>query len=159
LIERTLNLLAALKTDPVVVASGENPYAFLKYPVIHDVYPDKGPLGGVYTALCHAKTPLLILTCDMPFLTPKILNRLCDAFYESHPPVVIFERKGDFMQPFPGIYSDVLAVKMKQYIEEGNLSMQYLLGEVTDKRSLEITDEAKQFLNVNRADDLPDRSQ
>jgi molybdopterin-guanine dinucleotide biosynthesis protein A len=55
-----------------------------------DTIPDEqgglGPLGGISTALAHATTDrLLIVACDMPFLTPAFLaflagaGRDCDA--------------------------------------------------------------------------------
>jgi molybdopterin-guanine dinucleotide biosynthesis protein A len=53
-----------------------------------DVFPDEqaglGPLGGISTALAHARTDrLLIVACDMPFLTPGFLTFLAGAGHEA----------------------------------------------------------------------------
>jgi molybdopterin-guanine dinucleotide biosynthesis protein A len=47
---------------------------------IPDEQPGLGPLGGIATALAHARTDrLVIVACDMPFLTPAFLRFLAGA--------------------------------------------------------------------------------
>jgi len=42
-----------------------------------DLIPQCGPLGGVYTALRTTKAEgVLVLSCDMPFISSQLLNRL-----------------------------------------------------------------------------------
>ena len=42
-----------------------------------DVLPDKGSLGGIYTALTHSSQPYtLALACDMPFVNPALLRHM-----------------------------------------------------------------------------------
>ena len=77
LIERAVSLLNELGLKPVVAARKEMDYTFLKCVTICDKLPDLGPLGGLYTAMTIFKnTPFLVLTCDMPALTPSILSDL-----------------------------------------------------------------------------------
>jgi len=46
-------------------------------PVIADRIAGAGSLGGLYTALLEAPTEqVLLITCDMPFLTRPLLARL-----------------------------------------------------------------------------------
>jgi molybdopterin-guanine dinucleotide biosynthesis protein A len=52
-------------------------YSSLGYPVIVDLYPGEGPLGGILTALTHTAADWnLIAACDMPGLTVKFLRKL-----------------------------------------------------------------------------------
>ena len=43
----------------------------------HDLVPRCGPLGGVYTALQTTRAEIVVfLSCDMPFVTPAVLEGL-----------------------------------------------------------------------------------
>lgn len=43
-----------------------------------DVVPGAGPLGGIYTALSYAKfAQVLIVACDLPFITGELVEYLC----------------------------------------------------------------------------------
>jgi molybdopterin-guanine dinucleotide biosynthesis protein A len=43
--------------------------------LFEDIMPEHGALGGIYTALYHAKTPyIFVCACDMPFLNPSFIR-------------------------------------------------------------------------------------
>ncbi|MBT1063735.1 molybdenum cofactor guanylyltransferase [Bowmanella sp. Y26] len=46
-----------------------------------DIYPDAGPLGGIYSALMHQTigSSLVVLPVDMPFASPELLQHLINA--------------------------------------------------------------------------------
>src|SRR5258705_7435149 len=52
-------------------------YAHLGLPVVEDIYPGAGPLGGLYAALTNSNVDWsLVVACDMPHLTPEFLQLL-----------------------------------------------------------------------------------
>jgi molybdopterin-guanine dinucleotide biosynthesis protein A len=68
---------ATLVGDPVR-------YAGLGYPVIPDLYPGEGPLGGILTALRNTSADWnLVTACDMPQLDPELLRGLLKTAAES----------------------------------------------------------------------------
>lgn len=49
-----------------------------------DAYPGEGPLGGVITALRGAQhNSVVVLSCDMPFLTPAVVSSLLRGLSEA----------------------------------------------------------------------------
>jgi len=92
LIEFQGSTLAASIAESVRSAAGNvtlvgppERYRELGYTVIADRAPNRGPLGGVHTALLASRAEWnLILACDMPFVTAALLEELF-AVAESGP--------------------------------------------------------------------------
>ncbi|MBM4422118.1 MAG: molybdenum cofactor guanylyltransferase [Chloroflexi bacterium] len=74
MIERIIEQTAGLG-DQIIVANSPEEYAHLGLPIVADVLPDKGALGGVYTCI-HAATQhyVLVTACDMPFVNRPLLE-------------------------------------------------------------------------------------
>ena len=83
MLARTADLLAAC-TDGVAIscrapASGEAVPALPGIRSIPDAEPGLGPFGGVWAALRELRQPLLVLSCDLPFMDAPTLRRLIDV--------------------------------------------------------------------------------
>lgn len=103
LIERVLAAVVPLACPSFIVARQESDHAHLGLPVVADRHPGAGPLGGLCTALHHTTTPsLLLLACDLPFLTPAFLR-----FLAAHPGAhqVLLPRSAEGPQPLCARYS------------------------------------------------------
>jgi molybdenum cofactor guanylyltransferase len=75
-------VIAALGTGlPVMVVGRERPEGWRYDDVrfVIDQVPDRGPLGGLATALEVSGTSVLALACDMPFVTTEALRWLIGA--------------------------------------------------------------------------------
>lgn len=76
-IERVIERVSPLTDDLFINANETGKYLPLGLPVRPDVYPDKAALGGIYSAIYHARHPqVLVVACDMPFLNPALLAYL-----------------------------------------------------------------------------------
>ncbi len=80
------------------------PELFDIYPVrvITDIYPRKGPIAGIHAALSSiAGDRLFLLSCDMPFVRPELMNYMLEqaAAYDAVVPVV-----GGQIQPTAAVY-------------------------------------------------------
>ncbi len=74
---RQLVLLRGLTPHILVVANDAAPFRKTGVPMIPDRIKGAGALGGLYTALVEAPTEqVLVIACDMPFLTAPFLTRL-----------------------------------------------------------------------------------
>lgn len=77
---RVVDALAAGGCDPVVLVGGD-PAALepIGAPVVADLVPDVGPLGGIATALRTLGGPVLVVACDLPLLTPAVVAAVLRA--------------------------------------------------------------------------------
>ncbi len=85
LIEAVVELLKP-DYEPVRILAGQSPvtpYAALGVAVQPDRRPRSGPLGGIHTALTTADRDIvLVVACDLPFLTREFLGGLSNLLSE-----------------------------------------------------------------------------
>ena len=76
MISHIIEILDKLNLKTSIVSSNEEYLKFGK-PVYKDVISNKGPLGGLYTALEYSQAPMvLLLACDMPSINRKGIQSL-----------------------------------------------------------------------------------
>jgi len=81
LLQRVIDRLAGLVDEYVIVSAvgQELPEVVVPVPpsVVEDIYPETGPLGGIYTGLKAARAPVgLAVACDMPLLQRPLVAEL-----------------------------------------------------------------------------------
>jgi len=103
LVNRVVAVMREVFGDLLMVTNTPEVYADLGLPMVGDVWPEKGSLGGVYSAIYHVTTPYcLVVACDMPFLNAAIMRYLITqmADYDVIIPDVL-----DELQTLHAIYS------------------------------------------------------
>jgi molybdopterin-guanine dinucleotide biosynthesis protein A len=126
--------------------------------VVTDRLPNAGALGGLYTALCEAAgSHVLVVACDLPFVTTALLAKLISLADSTRDAVV--PRSTDGLQPLCAVYARRLADEVRRRIESGRLKIQDLLGTIRVREfgPAEIATfdlEGRLFFNVNTPDDL-----
>jgi molybdenum cofactor guanylyltransferase len=126
------------------------------YRCIPDSSIEKGPLGGILTAMEHTKSDnVLILSCDMPFIQSAIVSefiRACDWTYDA-----CVARLGNEVQPLFGVYAKRVLPQILALLSSNRLSMRTLLEEISvcyvdvDKFA---SFEERTFANINTREDL-----
>jgi len=102
--ERVARAVAAAAGRAVLVGSPER-YGALGYPVIADLYPGEGPLGGILTALDHTGAEWnLLAACDMPGLTETWLGALLDAAGRTRADVTLPVGPSGRLETLCGVY-------------------------------------------------------
>ena len=124
LIERVLAAAYPLGY-PRVIIGDPVAYGQLGLPVHPDRRPKLGPLGGLYTALSATTAPVLLLACDLPFLTPAFLRYLVSR-RGSHQAVVPHTATG--LQPLCALYEPSCLAAVETAIQADQLSMRDLLS-------------------------------
>jgi len=74
LVQRVMTRVAHLADEVIVTTKKPEAYGFLGVPLVKDLIPGMGSLGGLYTALATAIHPLVgLVACDLPFANPNLL--------------------------------------------------------------------------------------
>lgn len=112
--------------ERVVLVANNQDYHHLGVPVIPDAIADKGPVGGIYTALNSCSAPwILIMSCDMPFVTWHEIRFLCEHVTEDVN-VVVSVSQGK-RQPMFALYSKRIIHLLEECIQHDDLKMGYIL--------------------------------
>lgn len=118
--------------------------------VIEDVYKEKGPVGGIYTALKDAQDEVLVLSVDTPFIKEKHINKLLEQHQQGHITLAYSEAK---MYPLCGMYPYQLVDVLESSILENRLKlMQFIEEQGYQKVNFEFTMLEK--MNINTLDAL-----
>lgn len=140
--------------DRIIIISGNEKYKEFGYEVYPDIIEDKGPVGGIYTALNHSDTELaLCVSCDTPFVTTELLKGLIDESEGNRVTLYSFNGK---LQPVISVYQTNVVSLIKGFLDE-NLLKLMLVNESLNCKIISIGSkdfDEKVFFNVNTPEDL-----
>jgi molybdopterin-guanine dinucleotide biosynthesis protein A len=157
LLKRILDTLAALSDDLLVVADEQRELAHLRVPIVPDVQPGLGALGGIYSGLRAMRYERgLFVACDMPMLNPELLRYmilLCNNFD------VVIPRLGDNLEPLHAIYSKACTDPVAEVLRRGNSRIIDFFDRVqvryVERQEIEAADpQFLSFFNINAPEDL-----
>ena len=161
LLDLVIGRVASLSGETIIVTgSNNNLFQSDKYPelkFITDVYPDKGPLGGIYTGLLNSTSLLnLVVASDMPFLNPALLRYMVQVANDYD---LVVPRVGDFVEPLHAIYTRDCMEPAEHLLKQDILSVHRLFSMVRT-RYVEVEEidrfdpDHLSFFNVNTRADL-----
>ena len=161
LIDRVVDTLSQFTSSIIIVTTGEQiglaKSATPSARWVKDIYPGKGPLGGIYTGLMHAETSYsLVVGCDMPFLNIGLIKYLIDGASGF---AAVAPKIGWMIQPLHAIYSKSCLPSIEALIREDQLQIIKLFNMVntryvTEKEIDQFDPDQLSFLNINTEGDL-----
>ncbi len=121
LLQRSIDLLRPHTREILVIADPDR-YAPEHAVVVPDEHPGAGPLGGIITAMHKARyVRLLVLACDMPNLTDRLLMKLKNALLGEVDAVI--PRHGAMVEPLAGAYHLHCIEAFQRSLVNGRLKM------------------------------------
>ncbi len=129
LLQRVMDAAAPVSDQHLLITNSPASHALFAWPQAADLYPDKGPLGGLYTALSHTKTDhLLLLACDLPYLNTPFLRFLCEQIDDNQ---AIVPDSADGQQPLCAIYNRSVLTAVTHALQQNQLGMRRLLSQLS----------------------------
>jgi molybdenum cofactor guanylyltransferase len=151
-IEHIIEAVLPISSNIILVTNTDD-YDYLEYRKIKDIQPEKGPLGGIYTAFMESESELnLILSCDIPLITTEILEELI-AKHNADFDVTVFE-DSDRLHPLIGIYSTKIIPIIEKAIAENDLKMMRFLSKIKCQKLKIEKDNSHFFKNINSPEEL-----
>lgn len=115
------------------------------WPVVPDVYPERGPLGGMHACFQAAAHPLcLVLSVDVPLVPKELLHRLVQAQRTTGGDAVLACCEGRW-EPLIAVYRADLAGQIEQIIRPGPAPVRQLV-QSCDARFLPLGPEYRPLL-------------
>jgi molybdopterin-guanine dinucleotide biosynthesis protein A len=157
MIEVVREKVEGLGSELILVTNKPDEYAHLGLPIVSDIYKEQGPLGGLHTALYHARHPYcLMVACDMPWLNRPLLQYMVSLRGTAD---IIVPRWDKFPEPLHAIYSKACLEPIEENLKAQRLKITGFYGRVqvhfVDRPVIENYDpDGRSFINVNTPDEL-----
>ncbi len=147
-------IVKGVSQDVTLIGSREK-YFSLGLPVEEDVFPGRGPLGGIHAALVHSRqAPSLVVGCDLPYLSKEFLGFLVELAHSSGADVVVPESPGLGLEPLCAVYAPSCLAPMEDALQRGESKVQVLLARlrlrvVKHEEWLPYDPQGRLFCNLN----------
>ena len=157
IVARVLDVVRQVTERVLLVTNTPDLYAFLGLPMVPDVFPEGGSLGGIYSGLRAAPGDVAFtVACDMPFLSAPVARLVVARAGEAD---VVAPRIGAQWETLHACYGKACLGPMERRLREGQLRITGFFDEVrvlaiTEAEVVAVGDPARVFMNVNTPDEL-----
>ena len=159
LFDRGLEVLRSLFSTVYVVLGQDSPPLAIETPVIRDLVPDCGTLGGLYTGLQQAATEhVFVAACDMPFLNPIVIRFMAGFRREAD---IVVARHNQKLQPTHALYGKHCLPELESMVQSHQVKIQGLVANpklrvrlITESELNGIDQAWRSFLNINTPSDF-----
>ena len=128
LIEHQIDKMRGLGIEDIIISGYPKPIEGTRF--VPDVFPLKGPLGGIHAGLFAAKNSHCLVTgIDTPLVPAHTLSELMQAHMACSCNISILTH-GDKLEPLMGVYERWLYVIAADILQTDNTSVRQLLNRV-----------------------------
>lgn len=151
LIEYSISVLSEL-CEEIIICANKSGYEYLGYKIVPDIYPDCGPMGGLYSGLLTTKSEYnLVVPCDVPFITKELYIQLLE--YINNGTMAVIPSIKNEIQPLCGIYSIRCIPLLKSLLLQNKYKMLRAVQEM-DAHIVPIKNNSEIFSNINTQGEL-----
>lgn len=136
----------------ITIVSANSDYDFLNCNRIEDIYPDKGPVGGIFTALSHSETEQnIILSVDVPLISAEIISWLITNINKEK--LITQVKVGDKTSPLIAVYNRKAVTIFEEHIKREQLRLKMVV-EAIPNQTIEVPEKWYSLLqNINTKED------
>lgn len=159
LFERSCAVLCELFEQVCIVIAQDTPSLQAQVPVVRDLIPDCGSLGGLYTGLRWAKTQHIFLAaCDMPFLNQDVIRYMVRQKDQAD---IVMSRWATRLQPTHAVYGRDCLPVIEEMMTLHNRKIHSMIGHpalrvrlITESEIRQIDHDGRSMFNINTPSDL-----
>lgn len=157
LIQHVLDRVEGLGEEILVTTNHPEDYASLQVRLASDAVPGVGALVGLHTALSAASGDVvLVLACDMPFVSRTLLQHLLKLAPRAE--VVVPRRRGEY-EPLHAVYARSCLRAVEAAMAAGQVRVisffpQVRVLAVEDDALVALDPDGMSFFNINTPEDL-----
>lgn len=123
LLQEVVSRISALGSEIIIVRANERiTPEFINNPksrIASDIYPGKGPLGGIYTGLTASTSFYnLVVASDMPFLNLALLRYMIKISADFD---LVVPRVGNLVEPLHAVYTKNCLAPIEQMMRQNDL--------------------------------------
>jgi len=138
--------------DNIMVVSSNTDYDAFGYKRIEDLISDKGPVGGLYTALKQSKTKFnLVLSVDVPLVSTELLQWLVNNHDDSY--LITQVQVNDKESPLVAVYDRALRTLLGEHLAGNQLKLRDIIAEVNVQTLTVPAKWSAQLQNINTEED------
>lgn len=137
--------------NSILISSNKLYPEFKDYNVVPDEIKNIGPIGGLYSCLKKTKSKYnMVLACDMPLVSGKLMNHLLETKdeYDAYVPIL-----NERPEPLYAIYNASILPMLENCIQDGNYSLKHLLEEL-NVYYFNVSIEVNELKNINSPNEL-----
>jgi len=152
-----LTSIENLSEEDIIIVGPKEKYPQFKH-VVEDIFPQKGPLGGIFSGLKASTSQYnLVVGCDMPLLEAELLQYMREKIDSND--IVIPKYNGCYIEPLCAIYSKKCLKVMEKNIQSDVLSVRKIFSHlkikfINDNEIQRFDPEFYSFFNVNFESDF-----
>ena len=106
---------------PISIIANKPGYETFGYRVLKDEIPDKGPMGGLFTALQNSEADMVLLVgCDMPLVSTEAFCLLLGSGKKGQ---IAVASEGKRINPLFALYPKKIKEEVKESLDRGELKM------------------------------------
>lgn len=147
-IQHICDALQPIVGSNILIVSANAAYDTLGFSRVEDIVENKGPIGGLYTALASSKTKVnLVLSVDVPLVTTELLQWLIDNHDETY--MVTQTKIGEKTSPLIGVYDRSMRIVFGEHMAGNQLKLRQVIEDVKHQ-TIEVPEKwSNQVQNIN----------
>lgn len=147
-IKHICDALQPIVGSNILIVSSNKQYDALGFTRVEDIIENKGPVGGLYTALKASKTKVnLVLSVDVPLVSTELLQWVLKNHDETY--MVTQTKSGDKTSPLIGVYDRSMRIVFGEHMAGKQLKLRKVIEDVKHQ-TLEIPEKwNNQIQNIN----------
>jgi molybdopterin-guanine dinucleotide biosynthesis protein A len=132
----------------ILIVSSNKEYDTLGFTRVEDIIENKGPVGGLYTALSASKTKVnLVLSVDVPMVSTELLEWLIQSHEETY--MVTQTKSNDKTNPLIGIYDRSMRIVFGEHMAANQLKLRQVIEDVKHQTIVVPEKWTNQLQNIN----------